>query len=296
MDSPTISPPPSQASGPGVLLLRCADQPGLVAAVAGFIAEHGGNIVDAQQHTDTGTNQFFQRVTFTLGRRDPKPTHLAAAFAPIASRLNMWWELHFSQHRPRVAIVASRQTHCVLDLLHRWQSGELAMDPVAVVSNHTDVAAIADWFSVGFHHLPITNGDRPAQESRVQALLADLSVDVVVLARYMQVLSPQFCSRWEHRCINIHHSFLPAFAGAQPYHQAYARGVKVIGATAHYVTARFDDGPIIAQKVTEVSHRDTVADFVRRGREVETTVLARAVSAHLEHRVVVDGDRTVVFA
>lgn len=280
----------------GVLLLRCADQPGLVAEVAGFIAGHGGNIVDAQQHTDIPTNRFFQRVTFEVEGMDVPPAGLAQAFAPIASRLGMAAELHLSGHRPRVAILASRQSHCVLDLLHRWQADELAMQPVAVVSNHSDLASTANWFNVDFHHLPITAGHRSDQEAQLQDLLAGLSVEVVVLARYMQVLSPQFCDRWANRCINIHHSFLPAFAGAQPYHQAHTRGVKVIGATAHYVTADLDDGPIIAQGVTDVSHRDTVSDFVRRGRELETTVLARAVSAHLEHRVLVDGQRTVVFA
>lgn len=296
MDPPTVSPPSAIANRLAVLLLRCADQPGLVAEVAGFIAGHRGNIVDAQQHTDTTTNRFFQRVTFEVDGMDLAPDDLAAAFAPVASRLGMTAELHLGGRRQRVAMLASRQGHCVLDLLHRWQADELAMDPVAVVSNHTDVAAMAGWFDVNFHHLPITAGDRAAQESRLDDLLTDLSVEVVVLARYMQVLSPQFCARWANRCINIHHSFLPAFAGAQPYHQAHARGVKVIGATAHYVTADLDAGPIIAQGVTDVTHRDTVADFVRRGRELETTVLARAVSAHLEHRVLVDGDRTVVFA
>jgi formyltetrahydrofolate deformylase len=296
MNQPPTTHQPTNAAGLGVLLLRCSDQPGLVAEVAGFIALHGGNIVDAQQHTDTATNGFFQRVTFELDGMDLEPAALAVAFAPVAARLGMSAELHLGGHRPRVAILASRQNHCVLDLLHRWQANDLAMDPVAVVSNHTDVADVASWFDVDFHHLPIANNDRRSQESSLEALLAGLEVEVVVLARYMQVLTPEFCARWANRCINIHHSFLPAFAGAQPYHQAHARGVKVIGATAHYVTADLDAGPIIAQGVTDVSHRDTVADFVRRGRELETTVLARAVAAHLEHRVLVDGDRTVVFA
>lgn len=296
MQLPPSEPPTTDSSNVGVLLLRCADRPGLVAEVAGFIADHRGNIIDAQQHTDAATNLFFQRVTFQHGDMDIPPDELAAAFAPVASRLGMTAELHVGGRRPRVAVLASRQGHCVLDLLHRWQTSELTMDPVAVVSNHTDVTDMAGWFDVDFHHLPIVDGDRSVQESRLGALLDELSVELVVLARYMQVLSPQFCARWANRCINIHHSFLPAFAGPMPYHQAHTRGVKVIGATAHYVTADLDAGPIIAQGVTEVTHRDTVADFARKGRDLETAVLSRAVSAHLDHRVLVDGDRTVVFA
>ena len=283
-----------------VLLLQCADQPGLVADVAGFIAGHGGNIVDAEQHTDRATNRFFQRVAFDTTAMDLAPDELAGAFAPVAERTGMTVELHLDRRPARVAIMASRQRHCVLDLLHRWHTGELPMEPAAVIANHDDVADIAEWFGVPFFHLPSdgasTPAGREARQRQLDGLLDDLDVDLVVLARYMQILPPAWCERWRGRAINIHHSFLPAFAGAQPYHQAHARGVKVIGATAHYVTAELDAGPIIAQGVTGVTHRDSVDDFVRRGRELETTVLARAVAAHLEHRVLIDSDRTVVFS
>jgi len=287
--------PDSQADDVGILLLRCDDQPGIVAEVAGFIAGHGGNIIDAEQHTDADTRQFFQRVEFEVSGMDLAPHDITGAFAPVAERFGITTAFHLRSHRTRVAILASRHDHCVLDLLHRWTTGELPMDPVAVISNHTDVAAIAGWFDIDFHHLPIGDDGKAAQEAQLDALLADLGVELVVLARYMQVLSPGFCSRWENRCINIHHSFLPAFAGARPYDQAHDRGVKVIGATAHYITAELDAGPIISQGVGSVTHRHSVDDFVRKGRELETTVLAEAVAAHLEHRVLVDGSRTVVF-
>lgn len=279
----------------GILLLRCVDQPGLVAEVAGFIAGHGGNITDADQHTERSTNRFFQRVEFETAGMDLAPGDIEAAFEPIATRLGITTEFHLRSRRTRVAILASRLDHCVLDLLHRWTTGELPMEPVAVISNHADVASVAGWFDIAFHHLAVTPDTRADQERRLQDLLDMLGVELVVLARYMQILSPGFCERWENRCINIHHSFLPAFAGAQPYHQAHARGVKVIGATAHYITAELDAGPIISQGVADVTHRHDVEDFVRKGRELETTVLARAVGAHLDWRVLVDGDRTVVF-
>jgi formyltetrahydrofolate deformylase len=279
----------------GVLLISCTDRPGLVAEVAGHLAGAGGNIVDAEQHTDRTTGRFFQRVAFETPTGHPGAAALAEGFTPVADRLGMDVHFHPGGRPTRVALLASRQRHCVLDLLHRHQAGELPMDPVAVVSNHTDVAEVAGWFDVGFHHLPITDGRRADQERELEALLESLDVELVVLARYMQVLSAGFCDRWAERCINIHHSFLPAFAGAQPYRQAHDRGVKLIGATAHYVTADLDAGPIISQGVAPVSHRDTVEDFVRRGRELETTVLADAVAAHLDHRLLVDGNRTVVF-
>jgi len=293
MSSPST--PPDAHERSGVLLISCADRPGLVAEVAGHIAASGGNIVDAEQHTDTATGRFFQRVAFEVSADHPGARHLADGFTPTAGRLGMQLRFHSAARRTPVAILASRQGHCVLDLLHRHQAGELPMEPVAVVSNHTEVAEVAGWFGVPFHHLPITDGRREIQEEQLEALLDDLGVELVVLARYMQVLSVDFCARWAERCVNIHHSFLPAFAGAQPYRQAHDRGVKLIGATAHYVTAELDAGPIISQGVAAVSHRDTVEDFVRRGRELETTVLADAVAAHLDHRVLVDGNRTIVF-
>ncbi len=278
-----------------MLLISCSDRPGLVAEVAGHLAGAGGNIVDAEQHTDRTTGRFFQRIAFEVPDGHVGAASLAEDFTPVAVRLGMDVRFHPGGRRTRVALLASRQRHCLLDLLHRHQAGELPMDPVAVISNHTEVAEVAGWFDVGFHHLPIIDGRRDDQERQLEALLNALHVELVVLARYMQVLSAGFCERWAERCINIHHSFLPAFAGAQPYRQAHDRGVKLIGATAHYVTADLDAGPIISQGVAPVSHRDTVEDFVRRGRELETTVLADAVAAHLDHRLLVDGNRTVVF-
>ena len=280
----------------GVLLLRCPDAPGIVAAVAGFIAERGGNIVDAQQHTDRSSNQFFQRLVIELDDLDVAPEDLPSAFAPVAVALDMTGEFHRTDRPVRVAILASRQEHCLIDLLHRYRAGELPMDPVLVASNHPEAGELTSWFDVPFHHVPIGDEGRNAQEARLEELLVEADTELVVLARYMQVLSPGFCDRWAGRCINIHHSFLPAFAGSDPYRQAHARGVKVIGATAHYVTAELDAGPIIAQDVGRVTHRDTVEDFVRRGRELEVTVLASAVAAHLEHRIIVAGDRTIVFS
>ena len=281
--------------GRAVLLVSCPDQPGIVAAVAAFVAEHGGNIVDLQQHTDHTDAAFFQRVELELEGVQLDREQLASAFGPTAERFGMRWSLRFTDDRPRLAILSSREAHCLHDLLNRWRSGELAVDLVLVASNHPDHADIARWHDVAFAHVPIEDGDRAAQEAALQQHLDEHEVDVLVLARYMQVLSPAFCERWSERAINIHHSFLPAFRGARPYHQAHERGVKVIGVTAHYVTAELDDGPIIDQDVLRVSHRDDVGDLRRKGRDLEVAVLARAVHAHVEHRVLVYGRRTVVF-
>jgi len=277
------------------LLLWCHDRPGLVAAVAQFVVEHGGNIVDAEQHTDTELSIFFQRVVFDVAGSDATHASLGAAFDDVARPLEMSYTMSDPDRRSRVAIFMSREPHCTYDLLARWRGGELHADIPIVVSNHADHADVAAHFGVAFHHLPVSSDTRAQQERRAVELLEAEGVDLVVLARYMQVLSPDFVSRFEHRIINIHHSFLPAFAGARPYHQAHERGVKVIGATAHYVTAELDEGPIISQDVGQVSHRDRVADLVRTGRDLEKIVLARAVRAHLEHRVLVYANKTVVF-
>ena len=279
----------------GVLLVSCADRPGIVAAVASFVAAHGGNVIDLQQHTDHTDAAFFQRVEFELDRFDLERSEIAAAFAPVADQYDMRWSLRFSDERPRVAVLASREPHCLQDILTRWRTGELSVDMAAVVSNHPDHAALAEWFGVPYHHLPIVDDDKAAQEGAVRAVLQGDGVDLVVLARYMQVLSSDFCAVWPEEIINIHHSFLPAFQGARPYHQAHDRGVKLVGVTAHYATAELDDGPIIDQDVIRVSHRDDVDDLRRRGRDLEVTVLARAVRAHVSHRVLVYGHRTVVF-
>jgi formyltetrahydrofolate deformylase len=277
------------------LLLSCPDQQGIVAEVAGFLARHGGNIVDAEQHTDADEGVFFQRVEFELAGFDLDRDAIAPAFAPVAERFGMRADVRFSDPPARVGILASKQPHCLYDLLTRWRTGELAIDVPVVISNHPDHADAAAWFGVEFHHLPVTPETKPAQEAEVQAILRAHAVDLVVLARYMQILSPSFTDAWPNRIVNIHHSFLPAFIGARPYHQAHDRGVKIIGVTAHYATADLDEGPIIAQDVMPVTHRDDVADLVRKGRDLEVTVLARAVRAHVEHRVLVYGHKTVVF-
>jgi formyltetrahydrofolate deformylase len=282
-------------SASGVLLVSCPDRAGIVAAVATFVAEHGGNVIDLQQHTDHTDGAFFQRVEFELDGVDLGRADIAPAFAPVADEFAMRWSLRFTDERPRVALLASKEAHCLQDLLTRWRTGELAVEVPVVVSNHPDHAATAEWFGVPYAHLPVVDGDKAAQEAALHARLQADAVDLIVLARYMQVLSPVFCSDWHERIINIHHSFLPAFQGAKPYHQAHERGVKVIGVTAHYATADLDEGPIIDQDVLRVSHRDDVEDLRRKGRDLEVAVLARAVRAHISHRVLIYGRRTVVF-
>ena len=280
-----------------VLLLSCPDQPGVVAATAQFLADHHGNIVHAEQHVDNGSGDdavFFQRIEFHLdglGHDD-----ILAAFAPTAERLNMNVELRHTDVPTPTAILASKQPHCLYDLLTRWRSGELPMDLRLVVSNHPDHAGIAEHMGLPYLHLPVTPDTKPEQESQILAALADHGVELVVMARYMQILSDRFIAAHPHRIINIHHSFLPAFIGANPYRQAFERGVKLIGATAHYATADLDEGPIIEQDTVHVTHRDDVARLTSRGRDLETIVLARAVRAHLEHRVIVHGRKTVVFS
>ena len=220
---------------------------------------------------------------------------IAAAAAPMMDRYSMRWSVRFTDEWPRVALLVSRESHCLSDLLHRRHSGDLAIEVPVVISNHPDHAEIAAWFGVEYRHLPIVDGHKAAQEERLCSALADHRIDLVVLARYMQILSPEFCDAWGGRAINIHHSFLPSFSGARPYHQAHDRGVKLIGVTAHYVTADLDEGPIIEQDVIRVSHRDAVDDLRRKGRDLEVAVLARAVRAHVEHRALVYGHRTIVF-
>ena len=279
----------------GVLLVACPDRAGIVAAVASFVASHGGNVIDLQQHTDHTDSAFVQRVEFELDGVDLSREEIAAAFSPVAEEYGMAWRLRFTDERPPVGILASKEPHCLQDLLSRWRTGELAADVRVVVSNHPDHAELAAWFGVDHVHAPIVDGDKAAQEAAVVAALRQHDVELVVLARYMQVLSADVCAAWPERIINIHHSFLPAFQGARPYHQAHERGVKVVGVTAHYATVDLDEGPIIDQDVLRVSHRDDVDDLRRKGRDLEVAVLARAVRAHISHRVLVYGRRTVVF-
>jgi formyltetrahydrofolate deformylase len=276
-----------------VLLISCPDQPGLVHAVAGFVLGLAGNIVHAEQHIDVESGVFFQRVEFEADDLDVAGLH--AAFAPVAERFGMAVQIRRSDERPRVAVLVSQQPHCLTDLLARWHSGELPAELVAVISNHPDHEQLAKYYGLAYHYLPVSAETKEAQETTLLEILATHQVELVVLARYMQILSQRVLDSYPARIINIHHSFLPAFVGARPYHQAQQRGVKLIGATAHYATADLDEGPIIAQDVTPVSHRDAVADLVRKGRDLETVVLARAVRAHLEHRTLVYGNKTIVF-
>ena len=276
-----------------MLLLTCPDRPGLVAAVSEFILRHRGNILHADQHSDPIEELFLQRVEFDLPSGDLDA--LEDGFRQLAERFGMRWSLRRSGPPPRVAILVSKLGHCAYDLLGRWHMGDLPIDVVLVASNHERLSAMASGFDVPFHHLPIVDGERPRQEAELASLLAAENTDLVVLARYMQILSPELVARYPRRMINIHHSFLPAFAGAAPYRQAHERGVKIIGATAHYVTDELDQGPIIEQDVTRVSHRDAVEDLVQKGRDLEKVVLARAVRWHIEHRVLVYGNKTVVF-
>jgi formyltetrahydrofolate deformylase len=277
------------------LLVSCSDRTGLVAALSEFVFEYGGNILDADQHAEVETGLFFMRLVWDLAGFKLARPQIQSALELLATRFELSWELTYSDVRPRVAVFASRSPHCLYDLLLAHQLDELGGDLVAVVSNHEDLRSVAGHFGVRFEHIPVDAGGKPSAEAAVQRLLSELSVDLLVLARYMQILTPEFVTRWPSRIINIHHSFLPAFVGAKPYHQAKERGVKVIGATAHYVTSELDQGPIIEQDVLRVSHRDDVDELVRKGGELERRVLTRAVRLHLERRVLVSGNRTIVF-
>jgi formyltetrahydrofolate deformylase len=275
--------------------LSCPDQKGLVARVADFVWKLGGDIVHADQHTDERAEVFFQRVEFRVDEFGVDRAELRRLFSQLATDLRMDWRLSYSDDARRVAILVSRQGHCLYDLLARWRAGELAGEMVAVVSNWPDHAEAARHFGLPYFELPVHPENRDEQEMQLLRLLAELRVDLLVLARYMQILGPRIIKPYRNRTINIHHSFLPAFAGSRPYAQAHERGVKLIGATAHYATEDLDEGPIIEQDVSRVTHRDSVADLTRKGRDLETTVLARAVRAHLMDRVLVYGRKTVVF-
>ena len=278
-----------------VLLLSCPDRQGIVAAVAEFVADHGGNILHADQHVDATKGVFFQRVEFELDGFDLDRSQIDDAFfESVASRFGMQVQVGFSDDRAAMGILVSRQPHCLADLLVRWSAGELPADLRVVVSNHPDHSELCAALGVPYVHLPV-GADSAAQEADVVRTLAAHGVELVIMARYMRILSPTFIDAHRHRVINIHHSFLPAFIGASPYRQAHDRGVKLIGATAHYATEDLDEGPIIDQETTRVTHRHDVADLTRAGRDLETAVLARAVRAHLENRVLVYDNKTVVF-
>ena len=282
-----------------VLLLSCPDQPGIVAATSQAIADHGGNIVHAEQYVERSSGDtptvFFQRIEFDLDASTGHPA-FQSAFTPTAERFDMTVDLRDRSVPIPTAIMASKQPHCLYDLLIRWRSGELPMDLRVVVSNHPDHRDICEHLGVPYVHLPVTKETKPEQERQVLNTLAEHDVELVVMARYMQILSDDFVSHHPMRIINIHHSFLPAFIGANPYRQAHERGVKLIGATGHYATADLDEGPIIAQETAHVTHRENVSELTARGRDIETVVLARAVRAHLEHKVAVHGHKTIVYS
>ncbi len=279
-----------------ILLIHCPDQPGLVRAVADFIFENGGNVVHLDQHVDQDAGVFFMRVEWQLdGFRIPKED-LARVFHYVAEPRRMRWTLHFTDQQHRVALFVSREQHCLYDLLARHEAGDLPVEIPLIISNHETLRPAAERFGIPFHFFPITNTSKLDQEAREIALLEEQGIETVVLARYMQVLSDGFAQRFANRIINIHHSFLPAFAGAKPYHAAHRRGVKIVGATSHYVTADLDEGPIIEQDVIRVSHKHTVEDLVRLGRDLEKVVLARAVLWHVRRKILAYENKTVVFA
>lgn len=279
-----------------ILTGHCADRKGLVAAITRWLAEHGGNILHLDQHVDVTTQTFFVRVEWDLSGFDIGEGDVAERFAADVGRpLGLTWRVDFPRLTPRMAVFVSKQGHCLWDMLSRVESGEWNVQIPLIISNHPRFEAAARQFDIPYHHIPMSAETKAQQERRQLDLLAEHNVDLVVLARYMQILSPTFLDGFGKPIINIHHSFLPAFAGARPYHRAYERGVKIIGATAHYATADLDEGPIIEQQTTPVSHRDSIDDLVRRGRDLEKLVLSRAIALHLNRQVIVHGNRTVVF-
>jgi formyltetrahydrofolate deformylase len=278
-----------------ILLLSCPDTKGVVAAISDFVFRHGGNILHADEHADEGSNLFLMRVEFDPANFDIDLADFPKHFSPIAEEFEMHWRLARSDYRPRMIILVSKYDHCLVDLLYRHKSGELACHIPLIISNHPDNQPIADFYQVPFVVVPVTKENKAEAENRILDLCTRHNFDFLVLARYMQVLSTEFVHRFPQRIINIHHSFLPAFVGAKPYHQAFTRGVKLIGATSHYVTEVLDDGPIIEQDVIRISHRDSLDDLLQKGRDLEKVVLSRGVRWHIENRVLLYGNKTVVF-
>ena len=275
-----------------ILTIACPDQVGIVAAVSGVLAAHRGNIVESNQFSDTESGRFFMRLVFDLD--EATESVLLEHFTPLAQQFEMDWRLYDQRRPPRVMVLVSKAEHCLNDLLYRHRTGALPMAVTAIVSNHRELAHLADWHAIPYHHLPVTAATKPEQEQRILDLVEQTRTELVVLARYMQILSPELCRALAGRAINIHHSFLPGFKGAKPYHQAYNRGVKLIGATAHYVTANLDEGPIIEQEVERVDHAHSPEHLAAVGRDIENIVLARAIHYYLERRVFLNGGKTVV--
>jgi formyltetrahydrofolate deformylase len=280
-----------------ILLLSCPDQKGVVAAISDFVFRHNGNILHADEHADTESNLFLMRVEFDpadfdISLNEPE---FSKHFSPIAQKFQMQWRLALSSYRPKMVIMVSKYDHCLVDLLYRHKSGEIACEIPLIISNHPDNQPIADFYRIPYVTVPVPKENKRPAEEKILTLLRQHNPDFIVLARYMQILSQEFISQYPHRIINIHHSFLPAFIGAKPYHQAFTRGVKLIGATSHYVTEVLDDGPIIEQDVVRISHRDSLDDLLQKGRDLEKVVLSRGVRWHVENRVLLYGNKTVVF-
>jgi len=277
------------------LLVTCPDRKGLVAAIADFLYQHNANILHADQHQDAENNLFLMRVEWDLSGSEINADNFAEHFSPIAERFEMQWQLKLAQKHWRMAIMVSQYDHCLVDLLHRHQSGELVCDIPLIISNHKDTQRLAEFYGIPFHYIEVNKDNKAEAEAQQFALFEKYEVDLIVLARYMQILSPEFVRRYPQRIINIHHSFLPAFIGARPYHRAFERGVKLIGATSHYVTEVLDEGPIIEQDIDRISHRDQVEDLIQKGRDLERIVLSRAVRWHVENRILLYANKTVIF-
>ena len=285
----------AEAKQSAILLLHCPDRKGLVLAIADFLYRHGGNILDADQHQDAELGLFFMRIEWSLTDFDLDESEFRQAFSPLAHDAGFSWQVSFGGKKTSVALLVSGYQHCLLDLLYRRQIGELDCNIALIISNHESACPLAEFYGLPFHAIPVNKANREQAERQQLDLLKENKVELVVLARYMQVLSPEFVAHYPRKIINVHHSFLPAFGGAKPYHGAYDRGVKLIGATSHYVTEKLDDGPIIEQDVTRVSHRDRLETLIEKGRDLERIVLSRAVRWHLEHRILCFGNKTVVF-
>ena len=277
------------------LLITCPDTRGIVAAIADFLYQHNANILHADQHQDAENNLFLMRVEWDIANFKLGEAAFSDAFAPIAAKFSMHWQLKLSQHKARVAIMVSQYDHCLADLLHRHKSGELACEIPLVISNHRDTEELVKFYGIDFHHIVVTKDNKAEAEAAQFKLFDEYNIDLIVLARYMQILSPNFVQRYPQQIINIHHSFLPAFIGAKPYHRAFERGVKLIGATGHYVTEVLDEGPIIEQDIDRISHRDQVEDLIQKGRDLERVVLSKAVRWHIENRILLYANKTVIF-
>jgi len=278
-----------------VLLISCPDRKGIVATISDFVFNHNGNILHADEHADEGSNLFLMRVEFDPTEFDIDLADFSRHFAPIADRFEMQWRLARSNYRPKMIVLVSKYDHCLVDLLYRHKSGELACEIPLIISNHADNQPIADFYGIPYITVPVPKDNKRPAEEKILGLIQQHNPDFMVLARYMQILSNEFVNRYPQRIINIHHSFLPAFVGGKPYHQAFTRGVKLIGATSHYVTEVLDDGPIIEQDVVRISHRDSLDDLLQKGRDLEKVVLSRAVRWHIDNRVLLYGNKTVVF-